>query len=147
MEQNSLLSEKLNKIYDALYDEADSIVKENNPCGWKSTKNKCRGVQLSAECMGMVKGSNNNTPQCCCDGCKFWNNGCTAEKPLTCKTWLCRIATFNAPSEVLTKLSDITQKILHYNFFVHRGDKTASMARAMEHWTKKQKELDEVLNA
>lgn len=62
-------------IYDALYNEADRLLKDANPCNIRIENNKkvCNGDLAS-----------------CCFGCKHLGpDGCTVEA-LACKLWLCR---------------------------------------------------------
>ena len=112
----------LERIYDKLYERAAAVLDEFKPCEHKveNRTHSCIGQQAK----------HNSEPQCCCSGCKFFENGCKAEKPLTCKTWLCFVATEKYP-EVAAKLNKIKQKALHFNFYVHRGDKTASINKSL----------------
>lgn len=64
--------------YDELYDKADKLLKECNPC-----KIKCGSCQANR-----IDPKYNSTKQLCCGGCPYWKNGCTV-KSLACKLWLC----------------------------------------------------------
>ncbi len=120
---------ELEKIFDGLYDEAEAILKEFNFCDHKVIKGE-------HSCIGSrVEFSNNAGPQCCCAGCKNWTNkGCVAHKPLTCRTWICVAAqlknnlNFNKSYQKLQKVKD---KVLQHGFYVHRGDKEASIKQAL----------------
>ena len=60
---------KISTLYDDLYEEADFIIKRNNPCQIKD--GKCFAGQ-----------------PCCTNCAHLKNNGCTV-KSLACKLWLC----------------------------------------------------------
>lgn len=64
--------------YDELYEKADKLLKEYNPC-----KIKCGSCQANR-----IDPKYNSTNQLCCGGCPHWKNGCTV-KSLACKLWLC----------------------------------------------------------
>jgi len=113
----------LEEIYDLLYEKAEAILKRDNPCEHKM---KC-GVHSCLGKKDILSGDNN--PQCCCEGCPFWDKGCKAEKPLTCKTWLCRISKKIYP-ETYSDLNKITQLIDLLHFWVYRGDKRQSLNQA-----------------
>jgi hypothetical protein len=121
----------LEKIYDSLYDEASKVLSEFNPCEHKVC-NSCH------TCLGKTdftarKGSygDNTSEQACCIGCKYWNKGCTATKPLYCKVWLCGTAGKKHPL-VLKKLSIIEGKARGFFILQSREDKNTSISFALK---------------
>lgn len=68
----------LSKIYDLLYQEADRIITQGNPCDF-----------VDGTCVSSRKHINKDCK--CCEGCKHLEvgKGCTV-KSLGCKLWLCR---------------------------------------------------------
>ena len=75
--------EKLSKLYDYLYNEADNLLKEFNPCKVKlGACTTCVGTR-SGNIAGVKDGV------LCCGGCKYLTNTGCSVKALTCKLWLC----------------------------------------------------------
>ncbi len=106
----------LEKVYDSLYAEAEGILKQFNPCEHK-INNGCHS------CLGKLDFTapeghygNNTTKEACCVGCKHWNNGCKAEKPLFCKTWTCWTVSKKHPN-VVAMLNQIKEKGRGFYFF------------------------------
>ncbi len=112
----------LEAIFEKLYARAESVLRQFNPCEHKVDK-------AVHSCIG--KADQGNIPQCCCLGCPSWDKGCKAEKPLTCKAWLCGAAKTKHP-DASNKLSEIYGHIVFYGFWAFRGDKTKSMANAQK---------------
>lgn len=119
---------QLEKQFDALYDEAMEILTKFNPCEHKSD------VIGRHSCVGNGKDIPNNAnsgPQCCCTGCPKWTKkGCVAEKPLTCRTWIC-VAAANKNPEAFHALTKMASKVMKANFWVFRGDKNKSIELAL----------------
>jgi hypothetical protein len=62
------------RLYDVLYEMADKVLKEHNPCRVENGK-----------CLRCQKGGHNF----CCDDCQYLkDNGCSV-KALYCRVWLC----------------------------------------------------------
>jgi hypothetical protein len=124
-----LLSQK----YDELYARAEAVLKEFNPCEVCKTK---RGV----ECFDTVRNTKlrgafgiNRPNLLCCNGCEFHNRkvGCTAEKPLMCKVWVCSTLRTAKP-EVAKKLDIIGREARPYGFIsVMRADKPMALEYAI----------------
>jgi hypothetical protein len=117
----------LEQVFDLLYKRADKIVIIEKPC--EHTVNAA-----GHSCIGKShKTGGGNRPQCCCDGCKLFRDGCKAEKPLTCKCWLCPIAQTKHP-KTANKLWKIDNLVLDFGFWASRGDKSESLAQATRHF-------------
>lgn len=115
---------RLEEIHDSLYVRAQIILKSKKPCGHK----KVGGVH---SCIGMVEGGEDNRPGCCCFGCPHLDpkKGCIAEKPLTCRTWLCEIAR-GANPETSAQLRIISQQASDLGFWICRGTKWEEIEQA-----------------
>lgn len=80
------------KLYDELYDKADEIGRQNNPCNIKVQGNlvTCRWC-----------------PYWCCEGCRHNGpKGCRV-KSLSCKLYLCHRAMKYVPESEKTKIRDL----------------------------------------
>ena len=119
----------LSKAYDELYEQADAVLKQFNPCQHTSDKN---GEHTCVEAETVKSEAirfwgKNYAPQCCCVGCTFWTKtGCTADKPLTCKTWLCGITALKNP-EANAKLRQIADQARSLFIYHERMDKKESL--------------------
>lgn len=75
---------EMEQKYDKLYDDADAIFNELNPCQFRKTEDGkvvCAGSKSIEKYVGK--------DQTCCHGCKHLGpNGCTV-KSLGCKLWTC----------------------------------------------------------
>lgn len=68
-----LTKKQWKRKYYYLYNKANKLIKDVNPCKWKN--DRCD--------------EHNNTSSGCCGACKYLSNkGCTV-KALQCKLWLC----------------------------------------------------------
>lgn len=123
----------LEKQFDSLYAQAERILKKYNPCQHKmeNGKHSCLGKKHR---VWEARSYNRDRVviSCCCLGCKFWvkDKGCTANKPLSCKVWLCGIAEKLNPV-VAKKLNALSQKVICAGFYVFRGDKNDSINGAL----------------
>lgn len=117
----------IGRVFEYLYNQADSILKESNPCRHTFKKGKHNCVGQDDELGGMSLGR--RQAACCCYGCNFFNNGCTAEKPLTCKTWLCPTAKLTN-SGATKKLNEIANLTDYFGLYTVRGDKQQSLEQA-----------------
>lgn len=119
----------LEKIYDTLYEEADKVLKEFNPCEHKGDGDNHICLGSTKENPAMWK---ENSAACCCGGCKFWkiNVGCTAEKPLSCKVWLCGAARLKH-KEIPHKLDAIAKKAYNLELVGARQDKSFIINNAL----------------
>ena len=102
------------------------MIKEFNPCEVSVNNGVCR-------CLAAYKNSDYAKPnELCCDDCQFHTNkGCVAEKPLTCKLWLCPIAEQKYP-EVHKKLRQLWKIADCFGFWAFRGDKKMSLDNAVK---------------
>jgi hypothetical protein len=123
MHTTKFISEK----YDELYDKADKLLKEYNPC-----RIKCGSCQANR-----IDPKYNSTKQLCCGGCPYWKNGCTV-KSLACKLWLCGPVQGKFPypnnkktelvSELVGKLEDIRNEAYKAGIpLLFRGSKEENM--------------------
>jgi hypothetical protein len=82
----------LSDLHDKVYDIADKLIKEHNPCNIHKLDNGKIG------CTNHPDGDYNN--MLCCSDCRttteegYWDNGCTVEC-LGCKLYLCSAARRN----------------------------------------------------
>jgi len=93
------------ELYDILYDIADGLFREYNPC--KIENGKC------------VRGRDGG----CCEGCEYLKeNGCSV-KALFCKLWLCEPMLNKYPQlrKKLVYLSRIAEK---HNLLLLRGSRS-----------------------
>ncbi len=105
----------LEKVYDSLYSEAEAVLSKFNPCEHK-IKAGCH------TCLGKLdhsarRGSfgDNTSKAACCIGCKYWDNGCKADKPLFCKVWLCETSENKHPL-VSAMLRNVREKARGFYF-------------------------------
>ena len=71
------------KLYDLIYDKADKLLKQYNPCNIYTNTNGvlvCNNANMCSE----------GGEKLCCFQCHYWSNGCTV-KCLGCKVSLCNI--------------------------------------------------------
>lgn len=98
------------KLYDELYQKAEEFLARVNPCK----------VQ-NGECLRKYKYNGRNF---CCGGCEhIKKEGCSADKPLACKAWLCYQAYNELSSAEKFEQKMIEAEINRNGFFVHRGTK------------------------
>lgn len=81
----------LSAKYDRLYDKADAVLKEHNPCQIRRDEDgivRCADVRRKMQLKGYDYMKHQQT-QLCCTACPHLGpNGCTV-KALSCKLWLC----------------------------------------------------------
>ena len=112
----------LEEKFDFLYEMAQEILAHYQPCKIKFLKN-------GANCIDCSKSLYRSKPNVlCCDGCQYHtlSKGCMAEKPLTCKLWLCRTAAEKFPT-CANKLDEIYEKADELDLLSFRGDRTDSL--------------------
>jgi hypothetical protein len=119
---------RLERVFDKLYAQAEAILQEHRPCAVKVN-------QYGASCLDCrIKYRDTQVNVLCCGGCKWHSaRGCTANKPLTCRTWLCHTAQQHDP-EAKRKLSRIADRISRLGFYVGRGDREDSIQNALAHF-------------
>ncbi len=101
---------QLSKLYDDLYNLANTLIEIHNPC------------EVSSK--GCLDG------HFCCTNCRhLGKKGCLA-KSLTCKLWLCYSSSRKYP-EVNRQLNHIHSIAEKYGFIVFRGSKKESMENAI----------------
>lgn len=121
--------ELLELVFDKFYDEATAILKEFNPCEHKVDNN-------IHTCIGKLNPKENglywSEIACCCRNCPLWNKelGCTANKPLTCRTWICTVAGLKYPY-IKEKLDNIVLRMMPFDFWGCRFTKQESLRRAL----------------
>lgn len=136
-ENEKLFLKKLESIYDALYKRIDDIIKEKNPCKVQITGS---GKSLCVTCAYSRKTKmpwwnetfNNDL---CCGGCKFLGkNGCTANKPIMCRSWLCSTSHEKSINfgKVKKQLEDLTLKYKGWFDYCFRGDKKMTINETLE---------------
>jgi hypothetical protein len=150
MKPKPITRARLARIYDKLYAQAERLLASANPCGI----HKQGGHVI---CNGCNKGRSSTLPDTlCCGGCNYAagerkpsaygghhdkKRGCTAEKPLACKTWLCDRVRFpndgyGPITPLAQKLRHIRNKAIRLNLHVIYGDRRQSLDSAMEAWRK-----------
>lgn len=135
----------LERIYDSLYAEAEAVLKEFNFCDHRNVGEEsysCLSIrEYPSESCKISFGSGKAIRTGCCGGCKYLTEkGCSAEKPLGCKTWLCGVAKLKNP-ETSKKLSEIQTKSCQMNLYTVRGDKTETINRFFEYNTQTEEEI------
>ena len=113
------IRKRLEKKFDELYAKAEEILSKYKPC-------KITVIKGKVHCVGC---SGRNPPnELCCGGCQFHTvKGCIADKPLTCKLWLCNTARNDFP-ECDDELDVLRDKAAM--FWVYRGYKQSSLKHA-----------------
>lgn len=118
------LKQFIEQKFDELFDLADNILKKYNPCGIKKVNGNvsCHGCGNHHILKNIFIERTTNT--LCCSGCRFHDTicGCTAEKPLMCKLWLCNTVTLNFP-DVDTELENLRNQASKMGFCGYRLDK------------------------
>lgn len=117
---------QLEILFDDLYAEAEAILKLYKPC-------EVRVRSGHVKCLGCRKQNTSNSAQdeLCCGGCRFHSvNGCTAEKPLACKLWLCHEAKTKYP-KAAKRLLALREIAFSNHLYVVRGDKAKSLRNAV----------------
>lgn len=132
MKRKPPLRIRLERIYDKLYARAEHTLNQYNPCQItiKGKTVTCNG------CINKFTLGNINT--LCCTGCKFhsYSTGCTATKPLTCKTWLCHSSVMahhlgTQKALLNNELHLIRKWVKRLGFYVPRDDKDESIKQSI----------------
>ena len=128
------LREFLENKFEELYQKAEVVLRKHNPCAITRHKGKVYCVGCPAKQPEWIYSGGVYPNALCCGGCKFHTDkGCTAEKPLTCKLWLCATAAKFFP-ECDKKLKEISNEAFKWNLCVSREDKTMSLQHAYQWW-------------
>lgn len=134
------LQARLERVFDKLWNKADAVIKEFNPCEVIGKRVvTCLGCRMVlrefnffGQAIQLPPDGNENT--LCCDGCKWHTDkGCVAHQPLTCRTWLCGTAKHKHP-EANRRLRRIANRLIQLGFYAHRGDRKASIKNALIHF-------------
>lgn len=122
------LRPRLERIFDKLYAEAERVLRSHRPC-------KVAVNQHGASCLDCRNGHASKVNVMCCGSCKWHtkDRGCVANKPLTCRTWLCYTAQLH-DREADRKLERIAARAHRLGFYVGRGDKEQSIQNAMAYF-------------
>jgi len=98
-------TKELSAIYDRVYDIADRLFKQYNPCNIRKKGNRVTCIGKTDPCKTLC--CYECSPFCNLTGYYYWNSGCTV-KCLGCKLFLCRPARKKSPilSKKLYRLKD-----------------------------------------
>jgi len=97
----------LNKMYDFLFSEASSLMKEYNPCKINDGYCACSSYNTNL----------------CCTNCKYiTKNGCKVES-LLCKLWTCSCLENKLPEEFKKRQSRLFNIALNFGLLYMRGSK------------------------
>lgn len=119
--------DRMSKLYDKLFNRAQTLFKEYNPCDIQCDKDgyiSCRGYTACKD------------NQLCCTSptCKHWTPiGCSVQS-LSCKLWICSIIGVYYPipsDEFYEKLHNLRLIADHYGLRVFRGTKRDSIMNAV----------------
>jgi len=128
------LREFLESKFEELYQRAEVVLRKHNPCAITRHKGKVYCAGCPAKQPEWIYSGGVYPNALCCGGCKFHTDkGCVAEKPLTCKLWLCATATRLFP-QCEAELQKINNEASGWNLCVLRGDKTMSLQHAYRFW-------------
>ena len=132
MPNKKRIREALEKLYDRLYSEAEAVLNQYNPCqvGRCSAGIVCTEWREFQKPEAIKSSDNNAQPNTlCCIRCRYHSptKGCQADRPLTCKLWLCSAAKicFPVAEKKLAELRD-RAKIFYY----YRGNRKMSIDEA-----------------
>lgn len=89
-----------NKAYKNLYHEVEKFLKKANPC--KICNGKCERGRNGGR--NFCCGSAGSDSKGACSYCK--STGCTADRPLACRLWLCAYAEGNLNANQKKKLKE-----------------------------------------
>lgn len=107
--------------YDALWGRVDKFIIRVNPC--KVEAGRC----FRSRCGG---------DNFCCSGCEHLGPaGCTADKPLACRQWLCDEALGTLTESECEELDQLNEDMHLADFFCVRGTKQDVQYRHT-HWSK-----------
>jgi hypothetical protein len=124
--------QRIERKFEELYAKAEVILKRYNPCAISIVNGKISCIDC-----GIQSRSSFFKPAVpnflCCKGCKFHDiiKGCTAEKPLTCKLWLCLTATCKFP-KCHKALRKLRIEANDWGLYYSRGSKQDSLRKAYE---------------
>lgn len=95
--------------YERLWLDADTFMRAADPC-----------KAVDGQCLNARVGDGENF---CCLGCRHIEaNGCVAEKPLTCRVWICQAALNNLTDAQITEYFKLYDAVAASGFFMHRAD-------------------------
>jgi hypothetical protein len=120
---------QIERKFEELYAKAEEVLKRYNPCAIIVVKGKVHCIDCGKKAKSIFfKPAVQNL--LCCGGCKFHNDkGCTAEKPLTCKLWLCNTAMEQFP-KCYRELRELRIEANDWILYAPRGDKQACLKSA-----------------
>jgi hypothetical protein len=114
--------------FEELYAKAEKILAKYQPCAISVVKGKVYCVDCFANRPKNIFCEPPAKPNVlCCGGCSYHSDkGCTAEKPLTCKLWLCLTAICKFP-KCHKALRKLRIEANDWGFYCFRGNKQDSL--------------------
>jgi hypothetical protein len=131
--------ERLEKVYNKLYGQAASALQKRKPCAIDASTGRvtCLGSRegIYGDPTTSAKyGGGAEMDTLCCTGCTHHTpQGCAAEKPLACKTWLCPHAAVKNP-ELAKRLRDLQSRAMRAKVYEPRGDMPTAISRGLRSW-------------
>lgn len=119
--ENHATKKELSRLYDEIYNDADALFKQYNPCNIKIDKQK------NITCYYYPKNHNS----LCCGSCKYHSKaGCTVRN-LACKLFICYYNN-NNNKEFEEKIELLRNKAIkigfRLNFFFHNKEASINIA-------------------
>lgn len=131
--------ERLEKVYNKLYGQAADALSKRKPCAIDASTGRvtCLGSREGIYGDPITKakyGGGAEMDTLCCTGCTHHTpQGCAAEKPLACKTWLCPHAAVKNP-ELAKRLRDLQSRAMKAKVYEPRGDMPTAISRGLRSW-------------
>jgi len=139
-EAKSINRKRLVKIYNKLYGQATNLLKKHSPCAIDTSADQATCLAIRQQNRAGIGSGVVKPDTLCCAGCPYHTSlGCTAEKPLACKTWLCYYAAKQNP-EMAKRLCDFEHRARIAGLWHPRGDMKSSISRALDWWKRYRRE-------